>query len=279
MKARTAQIILLICLCMTISCIRRPKGILSDKDMAGVVSDLKLAEAYLQTQHSISDREAKEQFLEQVISRHGLTREEFDSTMSWYGRNVDAYYDMCEIADRQLAIKKKKMEGGNSVEIETSDLWPYQRQAYLSLLSGYDSFIFSLPTSDVKQGERVNLKFRINNPVSGNAIFGVEYEDGEKRFISRSISQSKRMDLTLQTDTARVVNRIFGHLEIPRQSSMPLWLDSIYLRALPFDSTEYYNITNQRHYREPRQRRLIVSSNDSLNQVGKLSKAYKTVER
>lgn len=237
------------------ACVRRPKGVLSDKEMASVVADLKLAEAYLQNQSPVNVSANRDRLMEYVMEKHGLTREQFDSTMSWYGRNVDAYYAMCDLADKELAKKKKKVAGATSVEIETSDLWPYQRQAYLSTLSGSDALEFSLPTSEVSKGDRINLKFRINNSTSGNAILGVEYEDGEKSYFSRVLSNVKRLDLTLQTDTGKSVSRIFGNFLLSDSYSLPVWLDSIYLQVLPFDSTQYYIINTNRKYREPKARR------------------------
>lgn len=241
-------IALLVC-----ACVRRPKDVLSNKEMASLVADLKLAEAYLQTRSAVSKKDDRETVVEYIIARHGLTRAQFDTTMAWYARNTDAYYEMCDLAEKELLIKKKKLAGGGSlnVEIESSDLWPYQRQSYLTKLSGSDVMEFSIPASEIAKGDRLNFKFRINNPVTLDALFGIEYEDGENSYISRSINQSKRLDLTLQTDTGKTVKRIFGNFRVSDSGYLPLWLDSIYLYKLPYDSAEYYRRDMQRIYRQP----------------------------
>lgn len=237
---------------------------LTDKKMASVLADMKIAEAYLQSQTSGNPSLNQHRIEGYILERHHLTREQFDSTMAWYARNIDSYYEVCDLAEKEINKRKKKMAGASSVEIETSDLWPYQRQSYLSNLSASDALIFSIPTSEVQGGERINLKFRLNNSTSGTALLGVEYEDGEKTFFSRSLSQAKRVDLTFQTDTGKTVSRVFGNFTVSERQSLPVWLDSIYLQVLPFDTTQYYNIHAQRRYREPKKRHQIKVITDSI---------------
>lgn len=95
----------------------------------------------------------------------------------------------------------------------------------------------------------------MNGNTDGMAMLGVEYDNGTKGYFTRTISNSRRLKLSFQTDTARTVTRIFGNLLLRDESVMPLWIDSIYLSALPFDSMEYYKIHSQRTFRDPVQRR------------------------
>ena len=242
-------------LMMSVSCIRRPKGVASDKEAAAVIADLELAEAYLQTSPDYSDDDKRKALVDYIISKHGMSRAEFDSTMSWYGRNVDAYYDLCDLVDRELARRRGQITGQGDIEIATTDLWPYVRQAVLSRMSGSDAFEFSIPTSSVQAGQRVQLKLRINGSSNGQALLGVEYADGAKGYMSRMLSNAHRVDMTFQTDTSRVVSRIFGNILFGDAGRRPLWLDSIYLSALPFDSTEYHTTFGQRIYSDPKHRR------------------------
>ncbi len=236
------------------SCIRRPDGVQSDKKMVPVIADLELAEAYMQTQRSTDNGDQRAATVDRIISEHGLTRAEFDTTMAWYGRNIDSYYELCSMVEKELARRRQKVSGGKSMEMESSDLWPYSRQSLLSRLSGSDAFEFSIPTVDVESGQRIELKLRMNGNTDGMAMLGVEYDNGTKGYFTRTISNS-RLKLSFQTDTALKVTRIFGNLLLKDEATMPLWIDSIYLSALPFDSLEYYKIHSQRTFRDPVQRR------------------------
>lgn len=227
-------------------CVKRPKGVLSDSKMVGIVADLELSEAYLQQNPQLGERD-KEALVEYVISKHGVSRADFDSTMSWYGRNMDAYYDLYGRVERELTKRKRKSAGADSYEhAATGDIWPYSRMALLSPLSGSDAFEFSIPTGDIEKGEQLELSMRLRTPAAGTSIFGVEYSDGTKSYLSRTLSSSRRLKLKLQTDTGRRVSRVFGNVLLNSERDMPLWIDSIYILPLGYDSMEYYNIHMQR---------------------------------
>lgn len=250
------------------SCIRRPDGVLSDKEMAPVIADLELAEAYAKTSHSGLDNSKNRALVDYVLAKHGITREQFDSTMSWYGRNADAYYELCDVVDKELSKRKRQVSGSRSIEVETSDLWPYSRQSMISRKSGSDAFEFSLPTSDVSAGQRVNLKLRINDAVTGTALLGVEYDNGQKEYMFRRMNMARRLNLTLQTDTGHTVSRIFGNFMVSDRKHLPVWLDSIYLTTLPYDTLEYYSISGQRRFSDPKARRkpvLMEEESDSVS--------------
>lgn len=238
------------------ACVRRPDGVLSDKEMVPVVADLELAEASMGTTQTYARDERSDALLEYVLRKHGVTREQFDSTMSWYGHNSDIYYEMLDKVERELALRKRQVAGNRSVEVESSDLWPFSRQSLISGLSGSDAFEFSVPVSDVERGGSVRLRFRLNSPTDAWALLGVEYDNGATGYVSRQLRAAKRLDMKIQTDSARTVSRIFGNMVVRDRSRLPLWLDSIYLSSVPFDSMEYYNIYSQREWRAPKSRRL-----------------------
>lgn len=259
MKIRKSYILILTLLMMLCnSCIKRPEGVQSDKKMAPVIADLELAEAYMETQRGSTNEKERRATVDRIIEKHGLTREQFDTTMAWYGRNNDNYYELCTLVEKELSKRKHDLSGDKSIEIETSDLWPYPRLSLLSRLSSSDAFNFSIPTVDVQSGQQVEFRLRINRNIDATAMLGVEYDNGAKGYMTRKVSNSRRLKLIYQTDTAQKVTRIFGNILMRDNAVMPLWIDSIYLSTLPFDSMEYYKIHNQREYRDPVQRRRLA---------------------
>lgn len=237
------------------SCVKRPEGVASDKKTAALVADLELAEAYIQSNPQYASEQKREALIEYIIENHGMSRAEYDSTMSWYARNVDEYYDLCDLVDRELARRRKKLTGQNVQEIASADLWPYPRQVMVWNLSGSNALEFSIPATQLESGQRLNMKMRVNGIANGQALLGVEYADGRKGYMSRYLSNARGIDLTFQTDTGRNVSRIFGNILLNDKRNRPLWLDSIYISALPFDSAEYHTTHGQRVYFEPKQRR------------------------
>lgn len=248
-------------------CVRRPGGVLSDDDMAPVLADMQLAEAYMR--QNGSDDNMREALLLGVLDKYGISREEYDSTMNWYARNADDYAKLDEQVAKELVKRRREIgrmggaAGGG--EEEADDMWPYKRMAVFSELSGSDILPFSLPVNDVKPGMTVTWKMKCRSTSDMNMLLGVEYDDGAVASLVRPMHGTRRMEVTLQTDTARKVTRVFGHLAAERRGQLPIWVDSISLSAQPLDSTQYYKIYSQRLLMRPSRRRpASLRLNDSI---------------
>lgn len=244
------------------ACIQRPKGVKSERQMIPVVTDMTLADTYLRTVGGNSP-EQREAMMDYVLKKHGMTRAEYDSTMVWYARNVDEYYELTDKVNKELAKKQRKMKGVSVDEMQAGDLWPYPRFAVMSPLGAYDGFNFSIPTADIEKGERLKLKMRFNGAVEGDAILGVEYENGVSNFQTSSLRGS-RLEMNLQTDTALKVKRIFLNMVTENELKRTILADSISLAALPFDSVQYYQIHSLRRYAPPTRRKPVA--NDTVKQ-------------
>ncbi len=231
-------------------CVRRPKGVLSDDEMASLVADMELAEGYIQTQHMEGDhREMNSRIIFGILDEHGVTQAEFDSTMAWYGRNVDDYYKLDGKVRRKLEARRRELEGkGDIADIPVSDIWPYGRMVTLSEKSGSMVLPFSISAPDMIPGSSVTWRMRIRNGADASLMLGVEYENGVVSYLTRPSSGQQKIEMMLVTDTAKKIRRVFGNLLLRRETDLPLWLDSISLESLPFDSTQYYKINTQRYY-------------------------------
>lgn len=237
-------------------CVRRPKKVLSNSKMAAVVADMELAEAYVQTQPGEQNpAEYRAELTAGILKRHGVSREEFDSTMNWYGRNIDEYYKLDEEVNRELAKRQKDLarKGGGVVEQQTTidDIWPYKRTAVIWERSGSNILDFSLLLSDISKGSSMTWSMKLRQPVESTMMLGVEYADGGVSFVNRNMSGQKRLETTLQTDTGRVACRVFGFFSVKDAKDMPVFMDSIILMPRPIDSTQYYKINSQRFIGKP----------------------------
>ena len=235
------------------ACTRRPKGVLSDKEMAPVVADLELAEAYLQNNPQATAREdTREALISYAIEKNGVSREEFDSTMAYYARNVDEYVELYKLVDQRLAKKRKSMTGvATTADDSANDFWPYSRHSVISAQAGSNALIFNIPAGSVEKGDRIVWKLRMRTQADGQALFGVEYENGSRGYLTRQLPGNRRLEMTFQTDTARQVKSIFGYMTVDDSGDLPLFIDSISMKTLPLDTMEYYNIHSQRRWLQP----------------------------
>lgn len=221
------------------SCRPGKPGIIPEDKMVDLLADMELTEAYANTQAGFSSADRLE-LGKKVMQEHDVTEEELDTTLAWYGRNIDKYSKLFEKVDKKIEKEQKKyMEEPGKKSTEPDNLWPYGEHLVISPLSGYDAFTFSLPTPDIEKGSIVKLSFFLPNATTLKSTLGTEYKGGNGEAIASTNSSIHKIEIQLHTDTAQEVSRIFGVMEVKDRKSLPLFLDSISLKVLPYDSLEY----------------------------------------
>ncbi|MDE5874435.1 MAG: DUF4296 domain-containing protein [Muribaculaceae bacterium] len=229
---------------------------MSEKKMVSLMADLQLADAYSGMHYYGSDGEEQRLALARsVLSSHGVTQEQLDTTLAWYGRNMDDYSELFAKVDRELLIRKKRMmkEDASSANIMDGDnLWPYGKNGVISSLGLSNGWTISLPAPEMEKGERLRWAFHLAEYADYSAALGVEYTDGSGETTTLNRSGNVSFEMTLQTDTAKNVERIYGSFRLKNRNSLPLFADSIRLERLPFDSLEYKNFRQQKRYAAPR---------------------------
>lgn len=230
------------------ACNDKPEGVLSETKMVSLIADMETAESYIQTQGYNETRAiTKERLTAYILEKHNISKADFDSTMTWYGRNIDEYQKLYAEVDKEL-IKRQKSSTGSAESLRSNDLWPYSRHLMINELSNTDNITFSIPASEIEKGDQLIWKMRLRSNSGGDLLFGVDYDNGSTTYITRNGMGNKRIDITLQTDTGKAVKRIYGYYRINSKGEMPMWIDSISLETLPFDSVQYYHIQSQHNY-------------------------------
>lgn len=234
---------------LVVSCNKRPKGVLSDDEMVGLIADMQVAEVYMQQHNSgYYNDSVRDSAVQWALDKHGLSKADFDSTMTWYGRNIDDYLNLFGKVDAELAKRQNKAIGETEKNLVSADLWPYSRHIMISENSPSNGLAFSLPLNDLPKGERITWKMRLRGLPSGNVLLGVDYDNGTSSYMYQSPNGNSKIDMTLQTDSSYNVKRVFGYVRVKEDHSLPVWIDSIALQRIPIDSTEYYRIHSQRRY-------------------------------
>ncbi len=233
------------------SCSSRPEGVLDEDNMADLLADLYVGESYTviegSSEISASGLDSVRRVLRQsTLRNHGLTQADFDSTLSWYGHNLERYSEVCEKVIETLERREREAAamGNDRQAAAGSSLWtgPVSRR-----LSESEAMTFELPGKSLKKGERLEWQFKtINQTGPVETFMAVRYADGTTGFQTRSLSSIGVQTVGLQTDTARTISSVYGYLR-SRQAE-PLLLDSILLTAQPYNATLYYEINTQRTF-------------------------------
>ena len=206
--------------------------------MVDLMVDMELVEAYAGSQGLNSGE--KTELGKRVLQKHGVSEEALDTTLSWYGRNLDEYAELFEKVDKEINKRRKKYAvKPDGLAANAENLWQYSEHLVLSELSGADSFSFNFPTSEIKNGEVLEFSFALPNATSLKSTLGVEYADGSGEGIVSNFSNKKSIKLSLSTDTSKKVSRIFGTLHLKEAKNLPFYIDSLQLTTQPFDSISY----------------------------------------
>lgn len=236
-------------------CSDRPKDVLSEGDMVDLLADMELADAYVMGRSAFSEDSMRRLLHESVLERHGVTNAQMDSSLQWYGANLDVYVEMQD----KVAARLRRQASRLLPDIGGADagLWTLPRMMRVSPLSPDDGLIFSLAPSGLQPGDILELSGVILQPSSGvKSLLGVEYSDGTAGYATRDLSMGseRRFTAELQTDSLKEVRRIFGTIRATDDNFGRLLIDSLAMQRRPFDASLYQRIHSQRLYRLPHRR-------------------------
>lgn len=221
------------------SCGGRPSNVLSEDKMVSLMVDMELTEAYVNTQTGYSGQD-RINMGERVLKAHGVSQESLDTTLAWYGRNMDSYSQLFDKVDKEIEKRKKHYtETPGEPHKEPDNLWPFSTHVTISPLSGSDALIFSFQDEEVDKGEVLEFSYYLPNPTAMKGTLGVEYTDGYGEASVVNTTTKNKVEISLQTDSSRQVARLYGVMMVKDKKVLPLYLDSISLKAEPIDTLNY----------------------------------------
>ena len=247
------KIALIVILFFSFSCKREDKPcLIEEKKMVELLTDMELAEAYATANiHGRNSYEERKALGQGVLDAHGYTREDVDTTLAWYGRNVDKYSELFEKVDKEILKRKKALMSDENVNETTDfiDLWPYDSHGIVSSLGNSDGWVLSVMNPDLTAGDRVMWSAYLPLPVDVRGMIGVEYSDGTAEAATSVFNGRPKIELELQTDTGKNITRLYGSLTLIDNNKYPVMADSIRIITEPYDSIKYRSIRGQKKFR------------------------------
>lgn len=261
--------ILLLAVLAATGCSKRPKGILSEDKMVQVMADIQIAEAFDRNGDSdpYLQGESRELLGRGVLMQHGVSQEQMDSTLAWYGRNMDEYAKLYKKIDAELnkrQVKYARAAGESEKAGISADLWPYGRHFVIDEKSVSDGIVADIPVSELQPGDKITWKMAVEGASARTITLGVDYENGTSEvYKTTDRSLDKWVEASLQTDTTLVANRIFAIANFDRMSQRIL-IDSVQLNHIPFNRNEPYHSGFKRLI-HPAGRKIILPPDTSAN--------------
>ncbi len=254
---------------MSFGCSQRPKDILSEEKMVAVMTDIRIAEAYERSGNAYEylNGQSRELIGRGVLMHHGVSVEEMDSTIAWYGRNMDEYAKLNKKIDIELSkrqLKYAKAAGESENDGSSSDLWPYSRYYVIDDNSLSDGIIASFPVTELSPGDKITWKMMTQGATSRTLTLGVNYEDGTSEITKISNGGfDKWIETSLQTDTTLNVTQIFAIASF-EHSRPRVFIDSLQLIHMPYNRNEY-QMSGYKRKVGPAGRKIILPPDTSAN--------------
>lgn len=219
------------------ACDRTPDGVIPPDEMASLMADIHTAESVSDTERRVFANDSMRLVLKQsVISRHGYDVATFDSSLSYYGRNIDLYAKLYEDIVTILETRITQVEtqaatdgssgiiavsdGDLSLDGDSVDIWNLPRTVMFNLSSPVKIVPFG--ASSDRYWERGDI-YTLRGKMSGASeavtfSLAVEYVDGTVDYLTtRSVGNGWK-EATLALDSARIARYVYGTISYPPSS-------------------------------------------------------------
>lgn len=220
-----------------IGCNRVPDEVIEPEAMASLMADMRVANAVVSVNASdYRNPAAKEALKQALFARHGVTEEQYDSSLMWYGHNIGIYQ---EVTDRSIEILEQRLEEAGSaataaamsVAGDSVDIWDGPRLFTFDRRSASDYLTFNLePDRNWDSGDVYTWHARFVMPAAkAQWTITAEYDDGVVEMLHSSIYTTApgRQEITFFTDSTRRARSISGWLQIEPDNRRPAVIDSV----------------------------------------------------
>lgn len=217
--------VVLLAVALLASCSKVPDGVLSEKKMKAVLIDMQLAEAMISTDYKKYSNDAEKDALYQsVFRKHDIDQAVYDSSLVWYGRNLDVYmqvYDLvlAELNERQKALGDVQASAAPVSKQDSVDIWP--RLTYFTF---EPKALFNGVTVDIKpetsypSGSTFVLGMRVwglNGAMKNRPEVRLSANQGDTViFASNKISKDGYHETILRTLPTKKVKSVFGSIRL-----------------------------------------------------------------
>ncbi len=220
--------------------------------MAEVMADIETANAIVDMNRDFyASDSSKTALRESILKMHGVTSAEFDTSLVWYGHNLDIYTDVYENAieilqDRQKDIIAEAKKAGEKMTLsgDSVDIWQGSKLAIFNKrqIGEIAQVAFSIPADDnSRQGDRYQWRFHLYNSANnGQALIGIDYTDGTSEYQVKEAKPDEITEIILQSDSTLKVGRVYGYMVYQMKDEDAVFADSLSLYRSRLNS-EIYN--------------------------------------
>lgn len=223
------------------ACDSTPDYVIPPKKMAQLMADVHVGEAVIESNSREYGNDSLKKVMKQSIyMKHGVTSEQVDTSMYWYGHNIDKYMEVYDntikilekrISDAERLGVKAKLAVSFSADGDSVNLWQGVKNRRFTTDMASDFITFHHTTDrNWDRGDRFRLNAKMidtRSPMTMN--MAVEYNDGTTEYTSATFSGDGMRHLDLVLDSAKSALSVYGSLRYHPVDDEVAYLDSISL--------------------------------------------------
>lgn len=232
---------------ISIACNRVPGDIIDAKTMEHLLIDIHKAEAYMENnKYLANNKKAQDSIKNNIFAKHKVTSTEFDSSVVWYGTNLDIYIDIYDNVIQKLQEEnnsllalmnnQKEMFIGMTRSGDTVNIWNINPHYVFEGKLNNNLLTFTVPYDDnFKEEDLFKLKFKIisrdKSPYPIQVVLAVKEGKDSTYFAKKSIATEGWDSVQIKSKTT--IRRVMGSFYVPAN---PEWkithIDSISLERI-----------------------------------------------
>lgn len=231
---RLLHILICVALVALTGCRKGNDMVIGEEDMASLLADLHMAEAAVDLNYSkFPDDSTRLALRQSVYVAHGVTPEQVDSSIGWYGHHLEEYMKVYDrtieiLKDRQKDLLASSMEH-IVMEGDSVNIWPLSSHFEFSQRSPSRMITFNIePDSTWRDRDVFILKyylFSAKDPVITR--IAVLYADGSVAYNTGFSRDKGTADCNIRVDSLRKPQRIVGTIIATPRENETVRLDSI----------------------------------------------------
>lgn len=226
------------------ACSHDPDYVIGEKDMVDLLVDVHKAEAVIESNYGDYNSKAdKKKLREAVFLKHGITQEQFDTNLVWYGHHIEDYMKIYEQVVERLKAEneeaKKLLAEENSQTMsqpgDSVDVWKQRRAHVFDTRQADNLLTFDIaPDENFRARDYFELRFKVlllpKLAVKPQVYLAARHTNHDVVYNQLDIDKEGWYSLPLQTDSATALSRLYGYMVLPMQPVQgTLYVDSLTL--------------------------------------------------
>ncbi len=242
MRSLPSLLTLFLLLALLPSCRKTPSYVIPEDKMAELIADINVGNAIVDADRGqFRDDSSRMVLMQSIYARHGVDAARVDTSLEWYGHNLEKYVKVCEKAEEILTarIEKAEQAGGQTQQTQSAtvldgdsvNLWPGVLTLRIagSPASDFQSFMLASDRS-WDRGDRYTLSAKgVNTRGNVTMFLAADYNDGTTEYISSVMPAGNAASLLFVVDSSKVASRVYGSLYYHGSEGEVSYLDSITL--------------------------------------------------